>query len=119
MLVQLAIELVSEGSREQFRLKCLSVQRQRCLYGDQRCTQARCHFGVWHIKNPLKGGGHDHFCNGIPKWQRTQFVHRVSVELNFNLCAYALYRVVGAIWEGVKYPPQKIVEFFHLKIVQF
>jgi len=33
---------------------------------------------------------YDHFCNGIPKGQRAQFVHRVSVELNFNLGAYAL-----------------------------
>ena len=31
----------------------------------------------------------DHFCNGIPEGQRTQFVHRVSVELNFNLGTYA------------------------------
>ena len=34
---------------------------------------------------------YDHICNGIPKGQRTQFVHRVSfIELNFNLGAYAL-----------------------------
>jgi len=30
VLVQLAIELVDVGSREQFRVRCLPKQRQRC-----------------------------------------------------------------------------------------